>query len=215
MGANPLLQNTIVQIDWLKDGRRLAAGNATRPTRLQIEKANHLHMPLAGQQQQQQLDRLSLATGAAEQSHQHEAARLLFASSLTISALAKTDAGAYSCQFKLIPAPSSAAGLQQVAGASQSAANSSLSGAMAFHFQQQQQQQQSARLIAGQSGQTIQLVVTEGKFRQASERRVAIISDVQVEKQRQPTTTTATTTATTTCRGGRATRFRAECQQFI
>lgn len=188
VGANPMLQNTIVQIDWLKDGRRLttssmsnsggggvgSTASASKLARIQIEKANHLHMPLASQQQLEQLAASRLATnlgsaGFSDPTSESSAsgglavaanARLLTASSLTISDLAKSDAGAYSCQFKLIPAPSTSAGLQQVASGGQ--ANVSLASATLL-FQQQQQQQQ-ARIISGQSGHTIQLTVIEGKF---------------------------------------------------
>jgi len=95
VAANPLAQNTILQIEWLKDGRRLASSQ-----RLQVEKANHLHMPPP----QQQADQLAGAS------------KLLAASSLSVERLdANEDSGLYTCHFKLIPAPSSARNPQQQA----------------------------------------------------------------------------------------------------
>lgn len=173
VGANPLLQNMIVQIEWLKDARRLTSvnGTAARPTgRLQIERANHLHMPMHGAGQQ--------PTGESEWAHfggLASSARLLAASTLTIQPLAETDAGLYSCQFKLIPAPSTAG-----TGPPQQVALGPANASAPFQFQFLQQppphQQQlpgvlaTHRIISGQSSQAIQLTVIEGKFGGADQR---------------------------------------------
>ena len=110
VAANPLAQNQILQIEWLKDGRRLlSAANQAGPAgvrqRLQIEKANHLHMG-------------SEPSAAVPASRRQRPGRLLTSSSLTIRQASKSDAGLYNCQFKLIPTPSAgqgSAGAQQPA----------------------------------------------------------------------------------------------------
>lgn len=137
VAANPIAHNAILQIDWLKDGRPLAPGAAGRQnqaTRIKIEKSNHLHMPVvAGGEpgHQQRPPAAGPAPGWPA------AGRLMAASSLAISRLVRADSGAYSCQYKLIPAP----------GAGQSA-GAQLAGRLGS---------------AGQAGQSIQVNVAEGK----------------------------------------------------
>ena len=182
VGANPLLQNTILQIEWLKDGRRIqiappplsvtaAAGQQQQhqhEARILIEKANHLHIPLlagagSGQHQHQaELSRLDLFRssygGSGGDVHQSgpqfpppTSGRLLASSSLTIGSLNKSDAGLYSCQYKLIPAPSTGNQHHQAKAASQ------------LQIQLQQQQQQQMKIVSGQASQSIKLTVIEGK----------------------------------------------------
>lgn len=125
VAANPSpSDNTIVQIEWLKDGRKLANQSAQSssksPGRLLIERANLLHMaaksPATSQNQ--------LALGS----------KLIGSSSLTVSQATQADSGAYSCHFRLVPAPLPAG-----------------------------QQHQVARVTSGQANQSIQVNVIEGE----------------------------------------------------
>lgn len=152
VAANPLAQNTILQIEWHKDGKKLSAGpsvaNAASQRqlepRIQIEKANHLHMPLS---QSGQLSQVDFASGLPrqQQSNQNQLAansKLIGSSTLTVSALSKSDSGLYSCHFKLIPAP--------INGASNRV--------------QTQQQQQQIKITSGRANQTMHVIVIEGKW---------------------------------------------------
>lgn len=90
MAANPWpADNTIVQIEWLKDGRKLADQTKAGPL---IERANLLHMSRPGQ--------------AASQNQLAPGSKLIGSSSLTILQARAADSGAYSCQFRLVPASS-------------------------------------------------------------------------------------------------------------
>lgn len=160
VAANPLAQNTILQIEWLKDGRKLTTAPVTTPNNnnqqqqlqsrtIQIERANHLHMPAASQ-----IGHFEFVSGlSGSQSRQKSAAngnqlaassKLIASSSLTINAISRQDSGSYSCHFKLIPAPSNWT-------PSKEASN------------QQHQQQQQIRITSGKAAQSIQVNVIEGK----------------------------------------------------
>lgn len=171
VSANPLSKSAIVQIDWLKDGRKLtssAGSNASQQTnnnnnrhrQLTIERANHLHIPTATQQTQLDFIASQSAAAASSSATTVNAARLLptttttttgnqlvagskliSSSLLTISALTKSDSGLYSCQFKLIPTPY----VQSLNTSSSS-------------------QQQPIRITSGQAASGITLSVIEGKF---------------------------------------------------
>lgn len=146
--ANPFKRNAILQLEWLKDGRKINTSNYNQeraPKRQQhyvIERANHLHMspepfPVAAAaksslQQQQQLRKPPM-DGIGAQSSPETGHRLFASSSLTILApVMSIDSAQYSCQWRLIP-------------------------------HAQAQQQPASTLQTGNSLDTIQLVVSEGK----------------------------------------------------
>lgn len=125
VAANPSpSENTIVQIEWLKDGRKLANQSAIStsksPGRLLIERANLLHMA---------------AKSATSQNQLTLGSKLIGSSSLTVSQALASDSGAYSCHFRLVPAPLSAG----------------------------QQPQPPAQVTSGQANQSIQVNVIEGE----------------------------------------------------
>lgn len=187
VAANPLAQNTILQIEWLKDGRKLTTPpppplmttNAIRQEqRIQIERANHLHMPATVQIGQLEfVSGLSnmAATGSfgstsvsrpslGSQTNRQKSAngnqlaassKLIASSSLTINAISKQDSGLYSCHFKLIPAPSNWAPPSKEA--------SQIHHQQQPQQSQQQQQQQQIKITSGIAKQTIQVNVIEGK----------------------------------------------------
>lgn len=157
VASNPLNQNTILQIDWLKDGRKIqassnssAALNQSRLQRLSIEKTNHLHMP----QSQLQPDAGPTAAKLLVSN-----SKLIGISSLSIKSLGKSDSGQYTCQFKLIPAPG---GGQQTQG-QQQFASAATTG-----------QSQPIRITSGQANNSLKVTVIEGKFLHAKlQRRMA------------------------------------------
>lgn len=136
VGANPLAQSSILQIEWLKDGRRMAAQTSDNQSRIQIERANHLHMP-------------ALLLGGGETSgaafDAGKSLRLHASSVLTIRSLQRSDSAAYSCQYKLIPTPATGGVGQQQSGAATG-------------------QHTTPRITSGQANQTIQLDVIEGEY---------------------------------------------------
>lgn len=194
VAANPLAQNTILQIEWLKDGRKLTTPSPPQMTtnairqeqplqqRIQIERANHLHMPATVQIGQLEfvsgLSTMAAAAGsfgstslsgpslAGSQSNRPKSAngnqlaassKLIASSSLTINAISKQDSGLYSCRFKLIPAPSN------WAPPSKEASQIHHQQHPLQQSQQQQQQQQQIKITSGKAKQTIQVNVIEGK----------------------------------------------------
>lgn len=180
VAANPLAQNTIIQIDWFKDGKRLSSSspatlngsilaqqqlNKQAANRIHIERSNHLHMP----NQQQQVGPLGGESFQSANTNNKAkqlntignqlvaSSKLLAVSSITIKFAQKSDSGIYVCQYKLIPAPGGTTNsipLNTVAAAAtvpiQSNANLML------------QQQQQIRITSGQANNTIQVNVVEG-----------------------------------------------------
>lgn len=176
VAANPLAQNTILQIEWFKDGRKLTTTPPSPTTgsnnnqhrsqeqqqqqqqlfsgrSLQIERANHLHMPASSQIGQ--LEFVSGLSGSpsrqkssASENQLAASSKLIASSSLTINAISRQDSGSYSCHFKLIPAPSNWTPSKEAGAASSP---------------NQQQQQQQIRITSGKANQTIQVNVIEGK----------------------------------------------------
>lgn len=167
VGANPLAQSSIVQIEWLHDGRRLAgeprggqAGNrslallAAPPTPqqgLHIERANHLHMAgqaLLGSAAAAEAQ-LQVGQSGLDAQELARSLRLQASSVLTISSLQRSHAGSYSCQFKLIPTP---AAVGQPGGSS--GGGGGLLGAP----------NGAQRITSGQASQRIQVELGEGEF---------------------------------------------------
>lgn len=161
VAANPLGQNTILQIEWLKDGRKLqqpaqisSSSNKQQASksRLQIERANHLHMPLVGAS----ASAAAPASGNKNGPNQLVSGSKLIGSSwLSISPLNKSDSANYTCQFKLIPAPPSNTGGQTT--------HPNAAHHQTFSSSSSSSMRNEIRITSGQANQTIQVNVIEGK----------------------------------------------------
>lgn len=184
VAANPLIQNTILQIDWFRDGKKLAAqppalgptasapalsgtqqkASSSSSSGPQIEKTNHLHMPVIDPLVLTFASNNKLLNGASGSNGSGRgiqvarlpanffpppaSTKLLATSLLNIQAASKLDSANYSCQYKLIPAPPVSALLVQQQN----------------QQQQYQQLQSQIRITSGQANQTIQVQVIEGKL---------------------------------------------------
>lgn len=110
IGANPLGQASILNIEWLKDKQILQQQqqqqtgiNKQKDFGYTIERANQLHMGasyvnqnkrfLSQQNDQETLDSSQLLTNS----------KLHAISSLILSPLEQASAGSYSCEYKIIP----------------------------------------------------------------------------------------------------------------
>lgn len=140
IGANPLGQASILNIEWLKDKQILqqqqqqTGFNKQKDFGYTIERANQLHMGasyvnqnkrfLSQQNDQETLDSSQLLTNS----------KLHAISSLILSPLEQASAGSYSCEYKIIPS------------------------AVVVN-----QNNNNNNIIKGRSKQTIQVKVTEGE----------------------------------------------------
>lgn len=82
VAANPVNENAILQIDWLRDGAKLDEGS-----QVSIESSTHRLMGPRSQQ-------LELPSGQS---------KVLASSSLVLSQISRQFSGLYGCQFRLIP----------------------------------------------------------------------------------------------------------------
>lgn len=155
VAANPVAHNSILQIDWLRNGQKLDASakksTAMLDNKLTIEKSSQLHLPttqggsISSDSNLQQLDKLRWANQLVASS------KLMAASKLTISQVSGIHSGTYSCQFRLIPTPT------QLTGQSSS----------------DEQLLTAGRISSGRANESIQVNVIEGKRTKVSPKSVA------------------------------------------